>query len=215
MQQASPHGRARSSTKTSRPHVSPHHFHGKAGSGQTTSRMRSGRRAKAILERLSKVCVLSPFVVLDGLTQPFKIFLPNTEPMIHGPEEDWIKEMDIVKHGQNDRDNTTPRLGVLDTGANINVVRERVVTELGIPRYPHELEVKGLGSTNMLNSYILLPWRLRGNTHQEYYTKFYIVPDEFDPDFDFLLGTPWLAESGYLIKNPAIRLVHSFRNVSY
>ena len=111
--------------------------------------------------------------------------------------------MDIIRPGEED---TTPRLATVDSGADISIVREEVAQELGFPIFRHELAARALGGQVRFREYILVPWCIARNSETQYSTRFYILLDDPDVDFDFLLGKDWMSNSDVYPRNPAVRL---------
>jgi len=139
-----------------------------------------------------------------------KILLPDEQQHVTSSKS-WIEEMDLYliecSSSRPFRDNTTPRLGLVDSGADINLVREAIVEELGLNVYREVCRTETLGSgTVILLGFVLLPWRIAKNPKRDYYTKFYVVPKEHRERFDFLLGCEWLAVSKVYGRDPRIKL---------
>jgi len=126
--------------------------------------------------------------------------------------EEFIVPMLIHKFGPAEKNNTTPRWGLLDSGSDVSLVPERILKELGIPYY-HDSTIKvcSLGKERIeITGRILLSWSVDGKVDKHHNTEFLVVPARYNPNFDFLLGRDWIVPTKALVKNLDVLLLGRF-----
>jgi hypothetical protein len=111
--------------------------------------------------------------------------------------------MQILLRGVNGDENTTPRMGVIDTQSDVSLVSQSILTELGYDYYPRDVgEIFGINQSFFPIGTVPLLWHVFGLPKEIYNTEFYIISEDMEPAFDFILGKQWIAETGALSRNP-------------
>jgi hypothetical protein len=104
----------------------------------------------------------------------------------------------VQMHGFNDPDGlkTQHCLALIDSGSGYCITSRKVIKDMGAEGYmyseTHKIRTlkKGVFTTTGV---ILLRFNIRQNPGRVYYTKF-LVLDEGETDFDFLLGRDWISK---------------------
>ena len=117
-------------------------------------------------------------------------------------EDDWIMFMSILKLGHG-KEYTVPRYGRLDTGAEVNLVAERILEELGYEYYHNtDMSICMLGGKNIQPvGDITLKWYIEGRPDRVFSTDFLVIAKDIPVSFDFLLGRYCITETRALLRN--------------
>jgi hypothetical protein len=96
---------------------------------------------------------------------------------------------------------------LLDTGADLNLVAERVLKDLGMPLPNLENEpptLTGLGDVHVLPiGSVILTFHIDGKTH-DYSEMFWIISENTPALFDLLFGNRWIKHHKALRRNPTV-----------
>jgi len=109
---------------------------------------------------------------------------------------------------------TQVRRFILDTGADLNLVAERVLHDLGLPLSDSENEpptLIGIGDAHVLPiGSVLLTFHIDGKT-RDYTEMFWVISEDTPPLFDLLFGKRWIKHHKALRRNHAVYLARHLR----
>lgn len=123
----------------------------------------------------------------------------------------YFVNMQILLRGVWGDENTTPRMGMLDTQSDVCLVSQRILTELGYDFYPRDVgEVFGINQSFFPIGTVPLLWHVFGLPNEVHNTEFYVISEQMEPAFDFILSKHWIAQNGALLRNPRVINSHSY-----
>ena len=127
------------------------------------------------------------------------------EDSLHGLT--WNERMQIFPPDHPNRAFTVPCLAKVDNQAEVCIVNETTVKELGYFRFQETINIRHVGKSSriQLHEFILVHW-CRRMTRKRFVTKCYVFPEKEEADFDFLLDQYWMADSMYVLD-----LVHTLK----
>ena len=113
-------------------------------------------------------------------------------------------EMIFLTPNDRFRHKTTPRLGLMDTGALVSITYQTVLDQAGLPFYYHEVGenslIKGVtgGYVKPIGTAPLVWYESTASAkgaEQIYQTQFLVLPNDSGADVDFILGNDWLRKA--------------------
>jgi hypothetical protein len=107
----------------------------------------------------------------------------------------------------------TARRGLLDTGADINLVAEEALDGTGYENQiqPDKFLIQSFGKMELpvdLAGFVKISWHVNGKPQAVYTENFWVVPRDIECEFDFLLGRKWIEETDALQRNNKVIVIH-------
>ena len=108
----------------------------------------------------------------------------------------------------------TARRGLLDTGADINLVAEEALDGTGYENQiqPDKFHIQSFGKMELpvtLAGIVRISWHVNGKPQAVYTEYFWVVPRDIECEFDFLLGRKWIEETNALQRNDKVIVIRS------
>jgi len=110
----------------------------------------------------------------------------------------------------------TARRGLLDTGADINLVAAEALDGTGYENQirPDKLDIQSFGKMELpfnLAGLVRISWHVNGKPQAVYTEDFWVVPRDIKCEFDFLLGRKWIEENDALLRNNSVIVIRRSR----
>lgn len=119
---------------------------------------------------------------------------------------DWTIDMQIHLPGILPPDHTAPRRGLLDTASAIHLVSQRVLDGLHLqPHLQRSPIIVTLGNHQVTPiGFIHILWHVLHHPAKQYLTKFWVVEENLEVSFDFLICSRWIKRNRALLRNPEV-----------
>jgi hypothetical protein len=106
----------------------------------------------------------------------------------------------------------TARRGLLDTGADINLVAEEALDGTGYENQiqPGKILIQSFGKMELqvdLAGFVRISWHVNGKPQAVYTECFWVVPRDIVCEFDFLLGRGWIEKTNALQRNNKVIVI--------
>lgn len=123
----------------------------------------------------------------------------------------WCKGLLRRIFNNADEPDSTPRRGILDTGAEVNLVSERALEDTGYEINRGDIRplrsVGGLEIGIDLVGKVEITFHVGQHPDTIYEESFLVVSKGTHCTFDFLIGRPWIQKTGALTRNPSVLLL--------